>query len=94
MANLQNGLELDTLKFNYQLIINTLGLPQLNIYVCYSENDLGIKPKYWDNCFQINFSEHITPKVNLSEIATIEVFLIDEDPRTSRGTVTTVKKPM
>jgi hypothetical protein len=85
--------ETEGFQMNYQLTLNDYGLPQLNIYVLYSETNSEEMP-YWDNSFQINFDSNITPEINLGELTTIQVFLQDEDPRTSRGTVTTVKRPM
>ncbi|MBC8754640.1 hypothetical protein H2O64_08135 [Kordia sp. YSTF-M3] len=85
--------EMEDFQMNYQLTLNDYGLPQLNIYVLYSETNSEENP-YWDNSFQITFDRNITPEINLEELTTIQVFLQDEDPRTSRGTVTTVKRPM
>jgi hypothetical protein len=84
------------LKFDYQLTLSQFGTPQMNIYVSFDkEAQPGFTEsnlQFWDNIFNI-----IIPAGSLvniqkpGEVEYFQVFVIQRDPRTSRGTVTTVK---
>ncbi|WP_420574175.1 hypothetical protein [Kordia sp.] len=87
-------INVERLQFNYQFVLGDFGLPQLNIYVSFNEAHSPEMPVYWDNTFQIVVNKNISQDIDLNEIVTVQVFLVDDDPRTTRGTVTTVKRPM
>ncbi|WP_299617496.1 hypothetical protein [uncultured Tenacibaculum sp.] len=77
------------------------GVPFLNFYICYDFKPVGSKTF---NAYRFDFSVNwndfspnpvFDPKAPIpapSSIKFITSFLWDEDPETSRGTVTTVKK--
>lgn len=86
--------DLASLQFHCQPTLNSDGLPQLNIFIFYNDTDATEPTKqfYWENIFEINFPQDAIAGVTLSNIETVQVFQINGDPRTSRGTVTTVKQ--
>lgn len=89
--NISNeGTPTQNLFYDYGL--NNRGLPNLIIYIIYRETGTGSKENIIFDHFEINF-ENQESKIQFSEFDTIEIFIIDEDPRTSRGTVTTVSQP-
>lgn len=59
---------------------------KFNVVVCHS--DAGVPPDEIDESYEINFS---IPMDNLEGRTSLELFLFREDPKTSRGTVTTVQ---
>ncbi|WP_298513158.1 hypothetical protein [uncultured Kordia sp.] len=80
-------------NFTYQLTLSQYGTPQLNIYVFFDEsNNRSGQLEFWDNTFYIEFPAGSIPHLtNPNTIEHIQAFIIENDPRTSRGTVTTVK---
>lgn len=81
------------LFFNYTL--NDNGEPQLSIYICYVANEIPAKT-YIIKPFMIYFSSNSVKNgskqiIPLNRIKAIKVFLVNRDPRTSRGTMTTVQ---
>lgn len=85
--------DLSSLQFHCQPTLNSDGLPQLNIFIFYNDTDVteSTKQFYWENIFEINFPINSISGLALENIETVQVFLTNGDPRTSRGTVTTVK---
>lgn len=81
------------LYYNYTLDAD--GLPQIAIYICYHKEEINATA-YEYNTFEIYvykgaITDANNKEVELSEIQTVQVFLINTDPRTSRGTTTTVQ---
>ncbi|AXG71957.1 hypothetical protein KORDIASMS9_04215 [Kordia sp. SMS9] len=80
---------------------NTNSVPQfykILIYLCYNQNINPTSTKFNLYAFDINFSTDAIPDQSgnfypLESIKTVEVFVLDKDPKTSRGTVTTVTQP-
>lgn len=92
------GLEKENFKINCQVSLNLQGFYDLSVYVYYHKEvqNLGGYNEGLDNVYiKIPFfKEKIFPsdcKQNLKNINTIEVFVINTDPETSRGTETTVE---
>lgn len=92
------GLEKCDFRINYQVTLNLKGNYDLTVYVCYHKkiSNLGDFNKGLDNIYiRIPFyRDQIFPlecDIGLVNIDTIAVFLINTDPETSRGTVTTVQ---
>ncbi|KAB8153022.1 hypothetical protein EZY14_011615 [Kordia sp. TARA_039_SRF] len=81
----------EDLKLFYNFSLNVDGKPQLNLYVSFNCHRNIEKHEFWYNAINFNTGSNQMQAVDLSSIETVEVFLIDEDPETSRGTVTTVK---
>lgn len=77
----------------YDYNIDTNGFPKIDIYVLFGKTSDAIN-KNQERHFDITFNRTCTTGIDLCTIKTIEVFLIQDDPRTSRGTVTTVTPPM
>jgi hypothetical protein len=83
-----------------QFVFSESGQNQLNIYINYDylgDHDTVPKDKYIP--LKVSFQtdpviRYIDDVLTLVEIECLQTFLVNEDPRTSRGTVTTVKKPM
>ncbi|WP_166921771.1 hypothetical protein [Flavobacterium poyangense] len=82
----QNGLDFDIYQNCY---VNIEGKPKLQFFVCYDLKD--VVGKVFD-IYEVSFEAKQIPfPGGLSEIKTIETFLWDIDPITSRGTETTVQ---
>jgi hypothetical protein len=72
--------------------LDNAGEVRLQFYICYT--DLPVSTADFE-CFTLDFNASGTnlPKdVVLDDVKTIETFLWNRDPKTSRGTVTTVAK--
>jgi hypothetical protein len=86
------------IKFYYKLGLNRNdGLPKLTIFAYFNESKPTDPPStkvYYENFFEMNFGNPLVPDIKIETIKTIEVFLTEGDPRTSRGTVTTVTEPV
>ncbi|WP_430412691.1 hypothetical protein [Kordia sp.] len=83
----------DKLKFRYNFTLSDTGDAQLNIYISFDYNNSIKTPDFWFNAFNLRLGCKQMQGVDLNEIITAKVFLIDTDPSTTRGTVTTVKNP-
>lgn len=88
------GIKNSNFKFKYNVCINTVGDLQLNIYVYFHKKeptnktgDFNIYP------FTIHCTNSLLVFEGLSESInkTVQVSLINTDPKTSRGTTTTVQ---
>ncbi|WP_046757082.1 hypothetical protein [Kordia jejudonensis] len=87
-------------ELTYQVTFNPLGSYQLNIYIQFTPNST---PTDLDsnmyNCFEFDIvfpSDSIKlddKSLDLIDFDSVEVFLIRTNPKTSRGTVTTVQRP-
>ncbi|MBC8754655.1 hypothetical protein H2O64_08210 [Kordia sp. YSTF-M3] len=82
-----------TLKYN--VCLNCIGKYQLNIYIIFNTPEKsGVKYDFYS--FDIRFLKKSIKlqelnNLPLSQVNTVEVFIINKDPKTSRGTVTTVQ---
>lgn len=75
--------------------LSSIGKPQFQFYISANLNAGSTNPIGTTHFtgFQINFEAPtglLPDNVTLSEIRTVETFLWDKDPKTSRGTVTNV----
>lgn len=77
-------------------VLSEIGEPQLNIYITYDRASITTKT-YSIIPFAIGYDSHsvVTESdrtiVELGRIKSVNVFLVNEDPRTSRGTTTIVQ---
>lgn len=71
--------------------IDVDGQPIVQFFIAYDYKETQAQVF---NAFQLNFQVNpaLLPSLNLSDIKTVQTFLWDTDPVTSRGTVTTVQK--
>jgi len=86
--------DMDAINFvvGQQFAYSDSGNNQLNLYISYDEAEV-ITNKYIP--LLVSFKTNpIVKGPNEEPIITIQTFLVNEDPVTSRGTITTVKKPM
>ncbi len=79
----------------YNISFNTVGKHQLNVYITFNKKEKEGK-EYNFYSFDIRFLEasivlEDSRILSLSKINTVQVFLINKDPKGSRGTVTTVQ---
>ncbi|MCV9931181.1 hypothetical protein OIU80_02705 [Flavobacterium sp. LS1R47] len=82
---LQGSLSFDIYQNCY---VDIEGTPHLQFFICY--NMLEIVGKKFD-IYEVSFNAIPIPFDSFSEITTIETFLWNTDPITSRGTETTVQ---
>ncbi len=88
----KNGLlKEDDFSFYYNFSLNASGEPQLDIYITFNDEIKGDSYNYY--AFEVGFESdsEILSQWQLDGVVTTQVFLYDKDPRTSRGTVTTVQ---
>lgn len=89
--NTEKVLQNSDFSFYYDFSLSMLGEPQLNIYITFNDEIQG--EEY--NCYSFELGFESDPKIlsqwQLDGVGTIQVFLYDKDPKTSRGTVTTVQ---
>lgn len=90
------NLNVDDFTFYLNFTYGAAGGYQLNVYIAFEKETKGIPEEYNTFGFEVNFEgDTITcdggNAIALSEIKTIETFVLDVDPETSRGTVTTVQ---
>jgi hypothetical protein len=94
---------------NYNYSFNEQGEPQLNIYIYFTKHITETEIEYgYDYCtFKITLdkegigssNQHEDPievkdtMVPQDDIQTVQAYVVNTDPRTSRGTVTTVQNP-
>ncbi|MBC8754656.1 hypothetical protein H2O64_08215 [Kordia sp. YSTF-M3] len=91
------NIKIEDLNLNYSVHFNNSGQEQLNIHIYFSKdpNLLQVQGEYFFYPLNI-FLKRLTPEesphsIPLENIKTVQVFLINVDPRTSRGTITTVQ---
>lgn len=81
----------ESFKFRYDFSLDRVGNPQLNCYISFEKSiggeDYTVYP--FEVGLKSNSLDH--QNVDLSIIETVKVFLFDKDPKTSRGTETTVQ---
>ncbi|WP_430409949.1 hypothetical protein [Kordia sp.] len=88
---------------SYQLVLNASGNYQINIYISFnrlnysSEESTPFEHYEFDIIFKENsislISNSDVSSLDLKNVETVKVFLIRTNPKTSRGTVTTVQRP-
>ena len=82
----------------YNLSLYSKNTYQLNVYVIFNKKDLADSDEYLYYPIEIYFGQksifidQTPPAVNVRDIGAINIFLVDTDPKTSRGTMTTVQK--
>jgi hypothetical protein len=84
-------LDLKSLQLTYQFTLDPSGVPQINVYVFFLDDTSVNVPKYWNNVLNITLPAGSLPNVTPNLFKTVQIFLLSEDPKTSRGTVTTVQ---
>ncbi|AXG71956.1 hypothetical protein KORDIASMS9_04214 [Kordia sp. SMS9] len=79
-------------KIYQDLIIGSNGNKRINYYICFRKGDKKRGKVYRQHKFSIK-NAALPNGISVSEISEIEVFFINLNPKTSRGTVTTVTQP-
>jgi len=81
-----------TTEFNViqNCYIDIEGDPQLQFFVCYNLDEKEASKNFW--VYEITFQVQPIDPFDISKVETLQTFLWDIDPITSRGTVTTVKR--
>lgn len=92
------GLTHDKFSFYYHFSYSSRGDYQLNFYITFDEASKAISEvnSYTSFPFEISLSEDVVKSANgisvpLKSIKSVQAFLIDVDPETTRGTETTVQ---
>lgn len=71
------------------LYVDIEGDPQLQFFICYDLDEQEDTKNFW--VYQVTFQVQSIKPFEISKIETIQTFLWDIDPETSRGTVTVVQ---
>jgi len=88
-------LEYNDFTFYYDFSFNSIGDYLLNLFITFNKHEMkAIEYKYYS--FEFEFEKgaiHCADgcEVPMEKIKTVQLFLINEDPETSRGTETTVQ---
>ncbi|MEM6717709.1 MAG: hypothetical protein AAF611_00195 [Bacteroidota bacterium] len=79
---------------HYDYELNATSLPSLMIYLTFDKEKIGRSSNIISHKqFLFTFEQKSDEGIDFSNFDTIQAFLIEDDPRTSRGTVTTVTQP-
>ncbi|MEM6717696.1 MAG: hypothetical protein AAF611_00130 [Bacteroidota bacterium] len=84
----------DEVSFNYNNTINGVGEVQFNVYAYFNRpGPILITGNYniYSYTIFVNNSQNFFPNINTEGNKTVQVSLINVDPRTSRGTKTTIQ---
>lgn len=97
IVNGANELKETSFSINYQFTFNSYGNYQLNFYIYFNKSATAVVGNSYKSFpFEVTFTgSHVLPvdgtKIPLGSIKTIQVFMVDVDPETTRGTVTVVQ---
>ena len=89
--NTSTSLNSNNFVVNYDFSLNVNGIPQLNIYISFDKNIEGEDYDYYAFEIGLDSDSMFTDQMQLNGVETVQVYLYDTDPKTSRGTVTTVQ---
>ncbi len=95
-VNSDYGVEKEQFEFYYNFTYKSSGDYQLNIYMTFIHSDKNNKKGFIAYPFLMEFYKGAIEcsekePVPLEKIQTVELFVVNRNPETSRGTVTTVK---
>ncbi len=102
IVNVSKNLNENSFSINYQFTYNSGGNYQLNFYIFFNEGSTSVTSvgsevnSYVSFPFEITFTQDLLSPVNgtpipLGSIKTVQVFMVDVDPETTRGTETAVQ---
>lgn len=95
-VNSDYGVKKDQFEFYYNFTYKSSGEYQLNIYMTFIHSDKNNEQGFRYYPFLMEFCDGAIKSgdgetVPIDKIKTVELFVINRNPETSRGTVTTVK---